>query len=109
MRCGEVRLQLRDSKKKIHGDLQAVYGTNCEPYSTIFNWIQAFRSEESSSKLDTSLGRSFLARSEQNIDLVKIECTRSAFNHQGIDRGMWHLLIIKAPSFDIDSRLTIPL
>ena len=66
-----TRLQLGDSIKKIHDDLQAVYGTNCVPYSTMYKWIQAFRSEQSSSKSGTSPGRPFLARNEQNIALVE--------------------------------------
>ena len=66
-----TRLQLGDSIKKIHDDLHAVYGINCVPYSTMCRWIQAFRSEQSSSKSGTTPGRPFPARNEQNIALVE--------------------------------------
>ena len=49
-----TRLELRDSLKKIHKDLQAVYGANCVSYSTMYKWIQAFQSENSAVKFSGS-------------------------------------------------------
>ena len=66
-----TRLQLGDGIKETLDDLQAVYGINCVPYSTVCRWIQAFRSEQSSSKSGTTPGRPFPARNEQNIALVE--------------------------------------
>ena len=66
-----TRLKLGDKPKKIHDDLQAVYGANCVPYSTMYKWIQAFQAEESSIKPGMGPARPFPARNEQNIAFVE--------------------------------------
>ena len=65
-----TRLKLGDSAKKIHGDLQAVHGTKCVPYSSMYKWIQATRAEEYPSMSGDVKEPHFPARNEQNIALV---------------------------------------
>ena len=66
-----TRLKLEDKPKKIHDDLQAVYGANCVPYSTMYKWNKAFQAEESSIKPGMGPARPFPARDEQNIALIE--------------------------------------
>ena len=65
------RLKLGDKPKKIHDDLQAVYGANGVPYSTVYKWIQAFQAEESNIKPCMGPVQPFPARNELNIALVE--------------------------------------
>lgn len=64
-------LKLGDKPKKIHDDLQAVYGVNCVPYSTMYKWIQAFQAEDSNINPGLGPARLFPARNEQNIAIVE--------------------------------------
>lgn len=66
-----TRLQLGDKAKKIHNDLEAVYGANCVTLCTIYRWIQAFQAGESSSTPGKGPARPFPARNEQNIALIE--------------------------------------
>ena len=66
-----TRLKLGDKPKKIHDNLQAVYGTSCVPHNTMYKWFQAFRSEDSSINPGMDPARPFPARNEQNIALIK--------------------------------------
>ena len=66
-----TRLQLGEDCRKIHADLQAVYGTDCVSYRTVCRWVKQLGAGRVPSDWGNHAERALPARNEQNIAYVK--------------------------------------
>ena len=66
-----TKLQLGDDCKKIHANLQAVYGTDCVSYRTVCKWVEQLGAGRAPSDWGNRAERVLPARNEQNIAYMK--------------------------------------
>ena len=83
-----TRLQLGEDCRKIHADLQAVYGTDCVSYRTVCRWVKQLGAGTVPSDWGNHAERALPARNEQNIVCEKTDRGGSTFDCAGIKRGM---------------------